>query len=80
MRDLCLTGRTVGPEEALGLRIVDELSEPRELLDRARERALELAVFGAYPLVKAQVRGRLMAELEQITAGDDPLISGAGAA
>jgi enoyl-CoA hydratase len=81
MRDLCLTGRTVGPEEALALRVVDEVIEPRALLDRARERALELAAFSAYPLVKAQVRGRLMAELEQIVAaGDDPLIGGAGEA
>jgi enoyl-CoA hydratase len=78
MRDLCLTGRTVGPEEALALRVVDELVEPRELLHRACERGLELAAFAAYPVVKAQVRGRLIAELEQITAVDDPLLSGAG--
>ena len=74
MRDLCLTGRAVGPGEALALRIVEEVLDPPELLDRARGRALELAAFPAYALVKAQVRGRLIAELEQIAAGDDPLI------
>jgi enoyl-CoA hydratase len=76
-RDLCLTGRTVGPDEALALRVVDEVLEPRELLDRACERALQLAALPAYPLVKAQVRGPLTAELAQIAACDDPLISGA---
>ena len=74
MRDLCLTGRAVGPDEALALRIVEAVLDPPELLDRARERALELASFPAYALVKAQVRGRLISELEQIAAGDDPLI------
>ena len=74
MRDLCLTGRAVGPDEALALRIVEAVLDPPELLDRARERALELASFPAYALVKAQVRGRLISELEQIAAADDPLI------
>jgi enoyl-CoA hydratase len=68
MRDLCLTGRSVGPEEALALRVLDELVEARELLGRARERALELAAFPAYPVLKAQVRGPLIAELEEIVA------------
>jgi enoyl-CoA hydratase len=68
MRDLCLTGRSVGPEEALALRVLDELVEARGLLARARERALELAAFPAYPVLKAQVRGPLIAELEEIVA------------
>jgi enoyl-CoA hydratase len=78
MRDLCLTGRTVGPDEARALRVVDEVLEPRELLDRACERALELGALPAYPLVKAQVRGPLIAELKRVAAGEDPLISGEG--
>jgi enoyl-CoA hydratase/carnithine racemase len=80
MRDLCLTGRTVGPDEARELRVVDEVLEPRELLDRALERALELAALPAYPQVKAQLRGPLIAELGRIAAGNDPLISGEGQA
>jgi enoyl-CoA hydratase len=68
LRDLCLTGRSVGPEEALALRVLDEVVDPRELLTRARERALELVAFPAYPVIKAQVRGPLIAELAQIVA------------
>jgi enoyl-CoA hydratase len=68
LRDLCLTGRSVGVEEALALRVLDEIVERRELLARARERALELAGFPAYPVLKAQVRGPLIAELEQLVA------------
>jgi enoyl-CoA hydratase len=71
LRDLCLTGRSVSPEEALAMRVLDEIVEARELLVRARERALELAEFPAYPLLKAQVRGPLIAELEQIVASAD---------
>jgi enoyl-CoA hydratase len=71
LRDLCLTGRSVGPEESLALRVLDEIVEAQELLHRARERALELAAFPAYPVLKAQVRGPLIAELEQIVAARD---------
>lgn len=72
LRELCLTGRSVGPEEALALRLVDDLVEPQELLARALERALELAAMPAYAIVKAQVRGPLIAELQRIvsTPGD----------
>jgi enoyl-CoA hydratase len=76
LRDLCLTGRRVLPDEALALRVIDGLIEPRDLLIRARERAVELAAFPAYAVVKAQVRGPLIAELEGIVAvHDDPLAS-----
>jgi enoyl-CoA hydratase len=68
MRDLCLTGRSVGDEEALALRLLDEIVEKQELLARARERALELAAFPAYRILKEQVRGPLIAELEQIVS------------
>jgi enoyl-CoA hydratase/carnithine racemase len=69
----------VGPEEALALRLVDDLVEPQELLARALERALELAAMPAYAIVKAQVRGPLIAELERIVSTPgDPLPGGAG--
>jgi enoyl-CoA hydratase len=77
MRDLCLTGRSVGPEEALELRLVDELLAPAQLLPRAGQRALELAALDAYAVVKAQVRGELIAELGRITTREDPLLHGA---
>jgi enoyl-CoA hydratase len=72
MRDLCLTGRSVGPEQALALRVLDEIVEPQELLLRARERALQLAELRAYAALKVQVRGPLIAELERIVASADP--------
>jgi enoyl-CoA hydratase len=68
VRDLCLSGRTIDPQEALALRVVDELVEPERLLSRAGELALELAAFPAYATVKAQVRGPLIAELQGIVA------------
>jgi enoyl-CoA hydratase len=81
LRELCLTGRSVGPEEALALRLVDDLVEPQELLARALERALELAAMPAYAIVKAQVRGPLIAELERIVATrEDPLLGDTGQA
>jgi enoyl-CoA hydratase len=77
VRDLCLTGRAVGPPEALALRLVDELAEPAELLESALERARQLASHSAYGIVKRQLRGAVAAELERIAiAGDDPLLSG----
>jgi enoyl-CoA hydratase len=72
MRDLCLTGRSVGPEQALALRVLDEIVEPQELLLHARERGLQLAELAAYAALKAQVRGPLIAELERIVASADP--------
>src|SRR2546429_7533166 len=57
VRDLCLTGRAVGPQEALALRLVDELAEPAELLESALEHARQLASHSAYAIVKRQVRG-----------------------
>ena len=75
-RDLCLTGRMVEPEEALALRVVDELAEPDQLLDTALALAARLASLSAYAIVKGQVRGPVAAELERIAAtGDDPLLS-----
>lgn len=41
--ELVLTGRTVGAEEAHAMGIVHEIVAPERLLDRARERAAELA-------------------------------------
>jgi enoyl-CoA hydratase len=74
-RDLCLTGRSISPSEALELGVVDRLVEGDELLEHAQALAAELASHGAYVVVKRQVRGRLSAELERICAeDDDPLL------
>lgn len=74
-RELCLSGRVIGPEEALALRVVDELAEPARLLDVALARAAELASPRVYETVKRQLRGPVAEELERIaTSGDDPLL------
>jgi enoyl-CoA hydratase/carnithine racemase len=42
-KDMILSGRQVGAEEALRISLVDEVVEPEAVLDRALERAAELA-------------------------------------
>jgi enoyl-CoA hydratase len=71
--NLCLTGRTLGPEEALALGVVDELSDGNPL-DRAAAIAAELAGFGAYGRVKEQVRGPQLAEMREL-AEQDPMLN-----
>jgi enoyl-CoA hydratase len=73
--NLCLTGRVIGPEEALALGVVDELAAPQRLVDRASEVAAELAGYPAYAQVKDQVRATARAEMEQAVA-QDPLLTG----
>ena len=71
--NLCLTGRTFGPQEALTLGVVDELAEPGGLAGRAVELATQLAGYPAYARVKDQVRAAARAEMEQAVA-EDPLL------
>ena len=73
--NLCLTGRTIGPEEALALGVVDELAAPQLLVERAAEVAAGLAGYPAYARVKDQVRATARAEMEQAVARD-PLLTG----
>jgi enoyl-CoA hydratase len=68
---LCLTGRTFGPEEALALGVVDELSDG--LLDRAETIAAELAALPAYGRVKEQVRAPQLAEMRELSERDPML-------
>jgi enoyl-CoA hydratase len=75
VRDLCLSGRRIRPDEALELRVVDEIAQPAELLRRAAALAGQLAANGAYAIVKAQLRARVSERLAQIAdADDDPLL------
>jgi enoyl-CoA hydratase len=69
---LCLTGRTFGPEEALTLGVVDELSDG-DLLDRAETIATELAALPAYGRVKEQVRAPQLAEMRELSERDPML-------
>jgi enoyl-CoA hydratase/carnithine racemase len=73
--NLCLTGRVVGPEEALSLGVVDELAAPEQLTARAIEIAGQLAGYPAYARVKDQVRAVARAEIERAVA-EDPLLTG----
>jgi enoyl-CoA hydratase len=73
--NLCLTGRVVGPEEALSLGVVDELAAPEQLTARAIEIAGQLAGYPAYACVKDQVRAVARAEIERAVA-EDPLLTG----
>jgi enoyl-CoA hydratase len=57
LTDLVLSGRNVGPEEALALGIVDELAAPAEVEPRALQAARRLAGLAAFTAVKAQLRG-----------------------
>jgi enoyl-CoA hydratase len=72
--NLCLTGRVIGPAEALALDVVDELAEPDRLLDRAADTAAQLAGYPAYARVKDQVRAAARAQMERDVA-DDPLLT-----
>jgi enoyl-CoA hydratase len=76
-RNLCLTSRTFGPEEAVRMRVADTLAEPAELIERSLEQARSLAQLPAYAAVKAQLRAPLIADLDAVlAAGEDPLFAG----
>ena len=72
--NLCLTGRTFGPEKALELGVVDELCDGDPAV-RSAEVAAELAAFGAYARVKEQVRAPQLAEMRELAAHDPMLTS-----
>jgi enoyl-CoA hydratase len=73
--DLCLTGRTFGPAEALALGVVDEVADPGALVGRAAALAAQLAGYPAYVRVKDQVRAAARAEIAQAVERD-PLLTG----
>jgi enoyl-CoA hydratase/carnithine racemase len=71
--NLCLTGRTFGPEEALALGVADELCDADALVPRAVALAAGLGGFAAYARVKRQVRGAQLAEMESLVR-EDPML------
>jgi enoyl-CoA hydratase len=70
--NLCLTGRTFGPQEALTLGVVGEVCDG-DLIERAGTVAAELAGYPAYARVKEQVRREELAEMEEL-AEHDPML------
>lgn len=66
-RDLLLTGRIFGAEEALRLGLVNEIVEPPNLLSRARELAMGLAALSPVSMkfTKRLLAGMASAELDR---------------
>jgi enoyl-CoA hydratase len=71
-----LRAETVGPEQALALGMVDEVTGPEELLPRALDLATALAARSpdAYRLAKAQLHGPVIAAIAATTAEDDAAV------
>jgi enoyl-CoA hydratase len=55
-RDLCLTGRIIGVEEALAMRIVSRVVPPDELMDAARQTAAQIARAPRDMLVRTKAK------------------------
>ena len=64
---LVLTGRTVGPEEALAIGLVDETQAPEHLLDRSLDRARMLARIprSTFAHTRSQLRGDARRRIEE---------------
>jgi enoyl-CoA hydratase len=74
-RRLILTGRSIGPEEALAGGVLDELVPPERLVPRALEMASELGALSqlVYNRVKTQVRGDTIRTIRGVLESGDPL-------
>ena len=78
-RRLALAADLVDMRRGRELELLDELTEPDALLDRALEVAEGLAALprSAYPRVKEQLRGETIAALRRrLDQGEDPMLSG----
>jgi enoyl-CoA hydratase len=77
VRQLGLTGMTVGPQQALAMGIADELCTPQALVERAVEAAADLMTLPTYPRIKSQVRGEATAAMRAVHERQaDPLLDG----
>ena len=77
VRTITLQASTFGPEKALDMGVLDELCPPDEVLDRALEVARDMASIPAeaYLRIKRQLRGEVIARLEELVAtGSDPML------
>lgn len=74
-RALAQFGRNLTPQEALELKVIDEVAPAGGLVDRAVELAGELAALPAYTPVKTQLRAKVLAEIDAGIASDaDPML------
>jgi enoyl-CoA hydratase len=73
LRRMVLTGRSISTTEAYSAGILDELVEAEKLLQRAEELALEVGSMprSAYRQIKTQLRGPVIARLQQHVRGMD---------
>jgi enoyl-CoA hydratase len=73
---LTLTGRTVGPQEAYRLGLVDDVVDPAELLDEAVRQAEALAAVPAvaYALTKEQLHRPTRQLIDETRLTDDPRV------
>jgi enoyl-CoA hydratase/carnithine racemase len=74
-RRLVMRAELFDPPAALEMGLVDELAEPTQVVTRALAVAEELAALprAAYATVKHQLRGEVIAVMQRVLAGDDPL-------
>jgi enoyl-CoA hydratase/carnithine racemase len=75
-RALALRAHLVEPEEALRLGLVDELTSPDDVLERACEVASEMAGYAgaSYARTKQELRGEVLRRIEAAVAEGDPLL------
>jgi len=73
---LIYTGRTVTPDEALRLGLIDEVAEPDALLPRAEEMARQFAALPerAFALAKRQLRDRTITHAKHYANELDPTV------
>jgi enoyl-CoA hydratase len=74
-RRLVMRAELFDPPAALEMGLVDELAQPGDVVARALAVGEELAALprAAYAIVKHQLRGEVMAVMQRVLAGDDPL-------
>jgi enoyl-CoA hydratase len=75
-RALALRAHLVEPDEALRLGLVDELTAPDDVLERACAVAEEMASFGgdSYARTKLELRSHTLRQIEAAVAEGDPLL------
>jgi enoyl-CoA hydratase len=76
--DLALSARTMGPQEALRVGLVDAVAAPDELLERALAEAGRLARIpaAAFALTKRQLRRDAVARMDAGRADDELVLAG----
>ncbi len=73
LQEVVYTGKTYTPEEAKAIGLVDEVVEPEELVERARDVAERLAAIppAAFALAKRQIRSPAVERADALSAVAD---------